>query len=356
MRDMDTTSTTEPEVATAPVDPVPPLRKRIVAKIGTENLALIIAEILLVAGIASQTDAFFLPQNLLNIGQNIAVVGIAAVGETMVVVSAGLDISIGSIAGVASVVSAIMVTNAGTVWGGVAVALLVGLILGLINAGIITLLRVSPVVATLATLSAFQGVAFLIAPGGRSVGVLDAGFRRFGSGRILEVGGFPGIPISTLILLVVALIAHIAMRNTVYGRNIYAMGGNPAAARLSGVNLTRMKFAVYAVSGVTAALAGIVLTARTSSGQPVSGSQGLELDALTAVFLGGALMAGGKGTIGGTMLAVVLLGTLSNGMNLLGIPTFYQLVAKGLLLVLAVGIGQWRVARAEKAQAAAAAA
>jgi len=328
----------------------------IVAKIGTDNLALIVAEIALVALIASQTDKFFLPQNLLNIGQNIAVVGIAAVGEAMVVVSAGLDISIGSIAGVASVVAALMVTNTGSLWGGVALALVVGLVLGLLNAGIITKLRVSPVVATLATLSAFQGLAFLIAPGGRSIGVLDQGFRQLGSGRILQTDTFPGIPISLLILLAVSGIAHVTMKHTVYGRNIYAMGGNADAARLSGVNLTRMKFAVYAVSGVTAALAGIILTARTSSGQPVSGSQGLELDALTAVFLGGALMAGGKGTIAGTLLAVVLLGTLSNGMNLLGIPTFYQLVAKGLLLVLAVAVGQWRVARSEKAQAAAAAA
>lgn len=329
--------------------------RALAARIGPENLALIVAEFLLVAGIATQTDKFFLPQNLLNIGQNIAVVGVAAVGETIVVVSAGLDISIGSIAGVASVVSALLVTNAGSVWGGVAGALAVGILLGLLNAAVITKLRVSPVVATLATLSAFQGLAFLIAPGGRPIGVLDSTFRQFGSGRIFQAGSFPGIPISLLILLAVAGIAHVTMRYTVYGRNIYAMGGNPNAARLSGINLTRMKFAVYALSGATAALAGVILTARTSSGQPVSGSQGLELDALTAVFLGGALMQGGKGTIGGTMLAVVLLGTLSNGMNLLGIATFYQLVAKGLLLIIAVGIGQWRVARAEKAQAAVAA-
>lgn len=111
-----------------------------------------------------------------------------------------------------------------------------------------------------------------------------------------------------------------------------------------------MRFYIYAISGALSGLAGVIVTARTSSGQPASGTQGLELEAITAVFLGGALLAGGKGTVFGTMLAVLLLATLSNGMNLLGIPTFYQLVAKGLLLVLAVAIGQWRLARSEKQQ------
>ncbi len=139
------------------------------------------------------------------------------------------------------------------------------------------------------------------------------------------------------------------MRYTVFGRNVYAMGGNPEAARLAGVHLDRMKLAIYAFSGAMAGLGGVILTARTSSGQPASGSEGLELEVITSVFLGGAIMAGGKGTIGGTILAVTLLATLSNGMNLLGMPTFYQLVAKGMLLVVAVAIGQWRMARSERA-------
>jgi ribose/xylose/arabinose/galactoside ABC-type transport system permease subunit len=162
------------------------------------------------------------------------------------------------------------------------------------------------------------------------------------------------VPISLVRLIVIALIGHLVMSSTVFGRSIYSMGGNPAAARLAGINLTRMKFYIFTISGALAGLAGVLVTARTSSGQPASGTQGLELEAITAVFLGGAILAGGKGTIFGTMLAVVLLATLSNGMNLLGIPTFYQLVAKGFLLVVAVAIGQWRMARAERAQARAA--
>ncbi len=327
-----------------------PLR-RLTTFVGAENLSLIIALIVLVTMIASQTDKFFLPQNLLNIGQNISVVGIAAIGVTIVIISAGLDISVGSIAGVASVVSAILVTYVGTVTGGLAAGIAVGALLGLVNATIISYLRVNPVIATLATYSAFRGVAFLIAPGGRPIGVLNPQFALLGSGRIFETSSFPGLPISLLVLLAAALVAHLVLSYTTFGRNVYAMGGNPVAARLAGINLNRMKFYMYSISGALAGLAGCVVTARTSSGQPASGTQGLELEAITSVFLGGAIMAGGKGTIAGTMLAVILLGTLSNGMNLLGMPTFYQLVAKGLLLVIAVAVGQWRIVHAERVQA-----
>lgn len=341
----------EHQAARAPAS----LFKRLGASFGAENLALVIALVLLIGLIASQTDFFFSARNILNIGQNMAVVGVIAVGMTLVIVSAGLDISVGSIAGCASVVCALMVTLTGSVGMGLLGGILIGTVLGLVNATIITILRVNPVVATLATYSAFRGVAFLIAPGGRPVGVLDPDLRFLGAGRLLQGDGFPGIPVAFLILVAVAVVAHIVMRTTVFGRSLYSMGGNPAAARLAGIGLNKMKFQIYATSGALAGLAGVIVTARTSSGQPASGTQGLELEAITAVFLGGALMSGGKGTIVGTMLAVTLIAVLSNGMNLLGIATFYQLVAKGLLLVIAVAIGQWRLARSEQQQARAAA-
>jgi ribose transport system permease protein/L-arabinose transport system permease protein len=327
-----------------------PLR-RLLRFIGPENLSLIIALVLLVAVIASQTEFFFSARNLFNIGQNMAVVGLVAVGMTMVIVSAGLDISVGSIAGCASVVCALIVSQAGSVPGGILGGVAIGLLLGLVNALIINYLRVNAVVATLATFSAFRGIAFLIAPEGRPVGVLNESFALLGSGRFLQIGGFPGIPVAFAILVGVALAGHVVMSSTVFGRQVYSMGGNPAAARLAGINLNRMRLWIYAISGGLSGLAGVIVTARTSSGQPASGTQGLELEAITAVFLGGALLAGGKGTVMGTMLAVLLLAVLSNGMNLLGIPTFYQLVAKGLLLVLAVAIGQWRMAASERRQA-----
>jgi ribose transport system permease protein/L-arabinose transport system permease protein len=324
--------------------------RRLAEAVGAENLSLLIALAILVALIASQSDAFFSGRNLFNIGQNMAVVGLVAVGMTLVIVSAGLDISAGSIAGCAGVVCALVVTGAGTVAGGVAGGLLIGAGLGLVNASIINYLRVNPVVATLATLSAFRGLAFLIAPEGKPIGVLDPTFALLGSGRLLQWGGFPGIPVAFAIMLVAVVVGHFVMSSTVFGRSIYSMGGNPAAARLAGIDLNRMRLAIYTISGALSGLAGVIIAARTSSGQPLAGQQ-LELEAITAVFLGGALLAGGKGTIAGTMLAVLLLAVLSNGMNLLQIPTFYQLVAKGLLLVVAVAIGQWRMAMAERRQA-----
>ena len=325
--------------------------RKITQFIGTENLSLLIALALMVLLISTQTEFFFQARNLFNIAQNMAVVGLIAVGMTLVIVSAGLDISVGSIAGCASVICALVVTQLGTVAGGLFAGIGIGLVLGLANAVIINYLRVNAVVATLATLSAFRGIAFLIAPDGRPIGVLDPTLAAFGSGRILDFGSFQGIPIAFSILLVVAVAAHLVMNTTVFGRSIYSMGGNPAAARLAGIDLNRMRLAIYAISGALSGLAGVIVTARTSSGQPASGTQGLELEAITAVFLGGALLAGGKGTIVGSMLAVLLLAVLSNGMNLLGIPTFYQLVAKGLLLILAVAIGQWRMAYSERQQA-----
>lgn len=332
------------------VEPRVSLGKRLTRFIGVENLSLMFALLLLVAAIVSQTEYFFSARNLMNIGNNMAVVGLIAVGMTLVIVSAGLDISVGSIAGCASVVCALVVTQLGTVPGGVAAGMAIGVVLGLINATIISALRVNPVVATLATFSAYRGIAFLIAPGGRPVGVLDPTLGFLGSGRVLQSETFPGIPIALIILIVVATGAHVVMTSTVFGRSLYSMGGNPVAARLAGINLNRMRYSIYAISGALSGLAGVIVTARTSSGQPASGTQGLELEAITAVFLGGALLAGGKGTIVGSMLAVMLLATLSNGMNLLGIATFYQLVAKGGLLIIAVAISQWRMARAERVQ------
>ncbi len=324
--------------------------QRLVGFIGAENLSLIIALVILVALIAAQTEFFFSSRNIFNIAQNMAVTGLVAIGMTMVIVAAGLDISAGSIAGCAGVVCALIITSTGFVFGGVLGGIAMGAVLGFVNACIINYLRVNPVVATLATLSAFRGIAFLIAPEGKPIGLLDPGFATLGSGRLFQFDGFPGIPVAFSIMAVAMIAGHVLMSSTVFGRQVYSMGGNPAAARLAGINLNRMRLAIFTISGGLSGLAGVIIAARTSSGQPLAGT-GLELEAITAVFLGGALLSGGKGTVAGTMLAVLLLSVLSNGMNLLGIPTFYQLVAKGMLLIVAVAIGQWRSAMAEKRQA-----
>jgi ribose transport system permease protein/L-arabinose transport system permease protein len=149
--------------------------------------------------------------------------------------------------------------------------------------------------------------------------------------------------------VIVAILVHIVMRYTDFGRAIYAIGGNATAARLAGINISRVRVIMYMLSGGIAGLAGVLLAARTTSGNPINGV-GLELQAITAVFLGGAATAGGKGTISGTFIAVILVGILNNGMNLLGFNTFIQQVALGFLLIAAVAISQWRQARAESAR------
>jgi len=219
-------------------------------------------------------------------------------------------------------------------------------------------LNVNPIIATLGTLAAYAGLAFLIAPGGKPVGVVtQPDFTWLGTGRIFEGAPIPnlgsspwtGIPVIFLALLLVAALFHILMRYTDFGRAIYAIGGNAVAARLAGITVRRVKIGMYILSGAAAGLAGVLLTARTTSGNPING-QGLELQAITAVFLGGAATTGGKGTIVGTVLAVVLVGVLNNGMNLLGVNTFYQRVALGVLLIGAVAISQWRQTRSERAR------
>jgi len=352
--------------------------RRVINVIGVDNLSLLFALVVLVflVTVASgwfgfnSGDKFFTWQNLMNsLAQAIVIVGLLAVGETVVIIAGALDISVGSIASIGSVVSASVLVGAGTVGSlafiptnNVLIAVLAGIIAGVlagvINGFIVTKLRVNPIIATLGTLAAFAGIAFLLAPDGKPVGVLtQPQFTWLAQGRFLTETPIPplngsnwtGIPVLTVILVIVAVFVHIIMSYTDFGRAIYAIGGNDIAARLAGINLTRVRVLMYMLSGGISGLAGVLLTARTTSGNPINGT-GLELQAITAVFLGGAATAGGKGTIMGTFLAVILVGVLNNGMNLLGFNTFVQRVALGLLLIAAVAVSQWRQANAERAR------
>lgn len=352
--------------------------QRLIRFIGADNLSLIFALVALVFLVTvvsgwfglSGGDKFFSWQNLMNsLAQAIVIVGLLAVGETVVIVAGALDISVGSIASIGSVVSASVLVGIGTVGGlgilptnnvlaAVAAGVAAGMTAGLINGLIVTKLRVNPTIATLGTLAAFAGLAFLLAPDGKPIGVVtQTDFTWLAQGRFLTGLSIPplasskwtGIPVLTVVFLVVTILAHITMSFTDLGRAIYAIGGNETAARLAGINLSRIRILMYMLSGGIAGLAGVLLAARTTSGNPVNGN-GLELQAITAVFLGGAATSGGKGTIFGTFLAVILVGVLNNGMNLLGLNTFIQRVALGMLLVAAVAISQWRQARAERAR------
>lgn len=312
--------------------------RRVVNAVGGQNISLMVALVLLVAVVGVQNSNLFLPQNLKTIGTSVAVLGVIAIGQSVVMILGGLDISVGSQAGVASVMSAMVFTSSGSATLGIVVALVIGVVLGLFNSLVIVYGRVNAVIATLATFAAFRGVANLISDG-RSQGYTGAN----GVFVFIAGGSILGVPVLIWVLVVVAVLVHVMLRYTDIGRKVYAIGGNDTAARLSGININRYIIGTYILMGVIAAVAGVLLTARTGSGQPTSGSQGLELAAITAAALGGCNLRGGKGTVFGTILAVLLLGVLTNGLTILGVNAFWQDIAQGALLLIAVMIQQKRI-------------
>ncbi|MFF8868386.1 ABC transporter permease [Streptomyces sp. NPDC015139] len=310
----------------------------LLSRVGGQNLSLLAALTLVLCFFGVLNPDYLSWSNIEVIAEAATITGLLAVVQTVVIICGALDISVGSQAGLASVISAIAFTaTASNAFLGIGTAMVVGALIGLFNGAVIVYGRVNAVIATLAGLAAYKGVAQLISDGRAQGYVLnDTLFVFLGRGRIA------GLPAMVWLLLGVSACLHVLLKRTDIGRNVYALGGNDTAARLTGINLNKYLLAVYTLSGIIASLAGILLTARTGSGQPVSGSEGLELQAITAAALGGCALKGGKGGVGGTLLAVALLGALQNGLTVQGINTFWQNIAQGLLLVCAVIIQQRR--------------
>lgn len=315
----------------------PSALRRALAAIGVQNVSLLLALAALICFIGVQNSNFFYVSNIETIGTTVAIVGVLAVVQTVVMLLGGLDISVGSQAGLTSVVSAMVFTGTGSALAGIAVALALGLCTGLFNGIIIIYGRVNAVIGTLATFAAYRGAANLISDG-RAQGYTGMNHLFV----FLARGHMIGIPVLIWILAIVAVLVQFMLHFTDIGRNIYAVGGNATAARLAGIPLNRYIIGVYMLTGTVAAVAGVLLTARTGSGQPTSGSQGLELQSITAAALGGVALQGGRGTIVGTILAVILLGVLENGLIILNVNSFWQDIAQGCLLVIAVVIQQRR--------------
>ena len=315
----------------------PSALRRILSAIGVQNVSLLLALAALIGFIGVQNSNFFYVSNIETIGTTVAIVGVLAVVQTVVMLLGGLVISVGSQAGLTSVVSAMVFMGTGSALAGIAAALVLGLCTGLLNGIIIIYGRVNAVIATLATFAAYRGAANLVSDG-RAQGYVGINHLFV----FLARGDILGIPVLIWILLIVAVLVQLMLHFTDIGRNIYAVGGNAIAARLAGIPLNRYIIGVYMLTGTVAALAGVLLTARTGSGQPTSGSQGLELQSITAAALGGVALQGGRGTIVGTILAVILLGVLENGLIILNVNSFWQDIAQGFLLVVAVVIQQRR--------------
>ena len=294
-----------------------------------EKISLIIALVVMVALFSFFNKNYATSQNLTNILVACSLMGFVAIAETFLIIANQIDLSAGSVAAFSSVLSAILVKMGITPVIALLLAVLAGCIIGALNAATINHLKLQPFIATLASMSIVRGFAYILC-NGKAVGISNASYNQIGSYRIF---GF--LPITVLLLVLLFIILGVILAKTYFGRSIYVLGGNAYAAKLAGLNPIKIIYKLYILSGGLAALAGALLAARMNSGQP-SCADGLEFDAVTAAVLGGAAFTGGTGTILGTLLGMLILQGFNTGLLMLGVQTFWQQVAKGALLVIAL--------------------
>ncbi len=279
------------------------------------------------------TPHFLTVSNLLNVAEQAAIIAIVAVGMTFVIITGGIDLSVGSVLAFAGVVMADVLHRDVPLPLALAVALGTGLFCGLVNGALITVGRLPPFIATLGMMSVARGTALMFTEG-RPVSGFSGGFRSLATGEVL------GIPVSVVIMVGVYVVAHFVLTRTKLGRYTYAIGGNEEAALLSGVNVRVYKAAVYGISGMLSGLAAVILTARLNSAQPIAGMM-YELDAIAATVIGGTSLLGGEGTVVGTLIGALIMAVLRNGLNLLGVSSFIQQVVIGSVIIAAVLIDMW---------------
>jgi ribose transport system permease protein len=274
------------------------------------------------------TPHFLTVSNLLNVLEQTALNAVVAVGMTFVIISGGIDLSVGSVLALAGICLALALEAGVPAPAAIGLALVVGTGCGLVNGVLITRGRLPPFIATLGMMSVARGVALMLAEG-RPISGFSEGFRAIATERILAIPG------PVLITIVIYAVAHFVLTRTVFGRTTYAIGGNEEAARLSGVQVLFHKTAVYGVAGLTSAAAAVVLTARLNSAQPTAGTM-YELDAIAATVIGGSSLLGGEGTVTGTLIGALIMGVLRNGLNLLNVSSFLQQVVIGVVIIGAV--------------------
>ena len=293
----------------------------------------LIAMALLIAvyfGLSSQY--FFTTDNILIIGATAAPLGIMALAQTFLIVSGGIDVSVGSVVAITTVTAGLLIQGGLDFWPAAALAVLVGAGVGSINAILVVVLTINPFIATLGTLSVFQGLAFAVT-GGKTIVVDDPTLAYIGIGTLF------GLPVPFIMFIIAFVVALIFERFTRWGRTIYAIGGNAEAARLSGLRVKSTRAGLYILSGTAGGVAGVLILGQLSAASPQVGATFL-LSVVTAVILGGASLAGGKGTVVGTLVAVAILGMLNNGFALLGSSSAAQQIALGVALIFAVLLEQ----------------
>lgn len=299
--------------------------KKIVREMGP-----LIGLILLFIVISLLNDSFIDPSNLRNLARQISINALIAFGMTFVILTGGIDLSVGSILALSSALMASMIAKGTNPEMASVFSAFIGILLGAVNGIIISYGKVAPFIATLATMTIYRGATLVYTNGNPISGLTDdLLFTGFGQGFVL------GIPVPAIVMLIAFFILYFVLKKTPLGRQTYAVGGNEKVSYISGIKIDRIKIFAYALTGCLCAVAGAILTARLNSSQPTAG-MGYELDAIAAVVLGGTSLAGGKGRISGTLIGALIIGTLNNGLNILNVSSFYQQVVKGIVILLAV--------------------
>ncbi|MEX6014022.1 ABC transporter permease [Mammaliicoccus sciuri] len=295
-----------------------------------EKIIPFIGLILLIVVISIMNSAFLDLSNLLNLLRQVSINGLIAFGMTFVILTGGIDLSVGSILALSSAFTAILITSGLDPIVALIVGVLGGFLLGVFNGVLVTFGSMAPFIATLATMTIFRGLTLVVTDGNPITNLGDSYmFQLFGKGY------FFGIPVPAVTMIIVFIILAIILQKTTFGRHTYAIGCNEVASKISGIKVNRVKILIYGISGLMSALAGAILTSRLNSAQPTAGTS-YELDAIAAVVLGGTSLTGGKGRIVGTFIGVLIIGVLNNGLNLLGVSSFYQQVVKGIVILIAV--------------------
>ena len=303
-----------------------------VVKYFKDNIGIIIALVamfIFLTVFPTTRSTFLTPKNMFNILRQNASNLFLATGMTMVIILGGIDLSVGSVIALSGVVAAGCVVNFGLPEAvGFIAAIAVGAAVGLFNGFIICKTDIPPFIVTLASMNITKGIA-LVLTGGAPIRCMTDAFKFPGAGYVGPV------PTPVILMFIIFILAALTINKTQLGRHIYAVGGNVQAAKFSGISVQKVKFIVYAYTGVMAGIAGVVIASRLYSGQPTAGD-GAEMDAIASVVVGGTSMSGGSGRIGGTLIGVLIIGVLNNGLNLMGVDSNFQYIVKGLVILLAV--------------------
>lgn len=294
------------------------------------KLGPLLALVVMVILVTILNSNFISPTNLLNLLRQVSTNALIAFGMTFVIITGGIDLSVGSTLALSSVLMAGAIRAGVDPFLAMLLAALVGLILGGINGLLITKGKMAPFIATLATMTVYRGLTLVYTEGNPITGIGDSFLFKF-VGR----GYFFGIPFPVVMMVVSFALLYVLLHKMTFGRKTFTIGGNEKASFIAGIKNDRIKIGIYAISGLMASISGIIITSRLNSAQPTAGNA-YEMDAIASVVLGGTSLAGGRGKLSGTLIGALIIGTLNNGMNLLGISSFYQQVVKGIVIIIAV--------------------